>query len=243
MKRFIMLLPLLFALAACGQAPHSQSSDAIAALSDSWETALNAGDMDALVALYAPDAMLMPPNGSTDLGQKAARAMFGGMIAAGMTLELTTLEARASGDLGHNVGVYTMHDEDGAAVDKGKFVEIWKHNGDDWQIAVDIWNSDMPAMQMGGGEAHVMILHEVEDANRWMAAWRGKDSRKMLFKANGAEHVHAFHSADKPELAGLVVSVSDMQAFLAMLASEQGQAAAAEDGVKADTIVMMDEVE
>jgi len=66
--------------------------------------------------------------------------------------------------------------------------------------------------------AHVMFMHEVEDPDRRMAAWRGKDSRHKLFKAHGAAHVHAFHSPDQPRLNGLVVAVNDMDALQAMLA-------------------------
>lgn len=243
MTRLIAVLLLVFALAACGQPYVSQDGDEISALSDSWEAALNAGDLDALAALYTADALLMPPNEPAQRGQEAVRTMFDGMIAAGLTLELTTLDARESGDTGYNVGVYTMRAADGTRIDTGKFAEIWKRSNGSWQIASDIWNSDMPAMKMSGGGKHVMILHEVEDAARWMAAWSGKDSRHKLFMDHGVAHVHAFHSPDKPNLTGLVVNVSDMDAFQAMLESDMGRAAAAEDGVMADTIVMMSEVE
>jgi hypothetical protein len=84
-----------------------------------------------------------------------------------------------------------------------------------------------------------MILHEVEDAERWLAAWRGEDSRHDMFRANGAAHVHTFQSADKPNLTGLVIAVSDMEAFQDMLSSDAGRAAAAEDGVIADSMTVL----
>ena len=64
----------------------------------------------------------------------------------------------------------------------------------------------------------------------------------MEHKENGAAHVHAFRSADNPNLTGLVIAVKDMDALSAMLGSDEGQAAAAEDGVRMDTMVMMTEV-
>lgn len=86
---------------------------------------------------------------------------------------------------------------------------------------------------------HVLITHEVEDADKWLAAWSGPDSRHKLFKANGAKHVHTFQDANNPNLTGLVVAVADMDKFMAMLESEEGQAAAAADGVISDTMVLL----
>ncbi len=86
---------------------------------------------------------------------------------------------------------------------------------------------------------HVLITHEVEDAEHWLAAWRGPDSRHKLFKDNGAKMVHTFQDPNNPNLTGLVVSVADMDKFMAMLESGEGQAAAAADGVKMDTMVML----
>ena len=51
--------------------------------------------------------------------------------------------------------------------------------------------------------------------------------------------MHTFQSGDNPNLTGLVVSVADMDKFMAMLESDEGKAAAAEDGVKADTMVLL----
>lgn len=86
---------------------------------------------------------------------------------------------------------------------------------------------------------HVLITHEVEDAEHWLAAWRGPDSRHKLFKDNGAKMVHTFLDPNNPNLTGLVVSVADMEKFMAMLESDEGQAAAAADGVRMDTMVLL----
>ena len=88
---------------------------------------------------------------------------------------------------------------------------------------------------------HLVIMHEVEDVDHWLAAWRGEDSRHALFKAHGAEHVHVVKSGENPNVTGLVVAVEDMDKFMAMLESEEGQAAATEDGVKLDTMTILEE--
>ena len=54
-----------------------------------------------------------------------------------------------------------------------------------------------------------------------------------------AAHVHTFQDPDNPNVTGLVIAVSDMDALMAMLESEEGQAAAAADGVIPETLTML----
>ncbi len=245
MKRLLALLPLFLMLTGCNQAPAPADPSVITSRSEAWETAFNDKDIDALVDLYESHARLLPPNAEMNSGSDALRAEFGAMINAGLSVELTSIEATVSGDIGYNVGTYTLRDGDDVA-DVGKYMETW-HRGDDgqWRYSNDIWNSDMPVAAIAAAtkapETHLMISHEVNDADHWMAAWRGEKSRHKLFKDNGAAHVHTFRSADNPNLTGLVVAVSDIDALNAMLESEEGQAAATEDGVKFDTIVILTE--
>ncbi len=43
------------------------------------------------------------------------------------------------------VGVYEMGDGK-KTIDKGKYIVVWKKDGDTWKLFRDIWNSDMPPM-------------------------------------------------------------------------------------------------
>ncbi len=234
-----MATAALLALAACTQAPAPVDPSVITSRSDAWEEALNAKDIEALVALYTGDARLMPPDGATVSGSEAVREIFGGMIDAGVGVTLTTVEAAVSGDMGHNIGTYTTS-VGGEVVDTGKFVEIWQR-GDDgmWRIAADIWNSDGAQEAAAEDHSHMMIVHIVEDGDYWMDAWRGEDSRRKLFTDNGASHVRTFRSADNPNLTGLVIGIEDLAALRAMLASAEGAAAAAADGVDIDNITVL----
>lgn len=241
MKQVITLIAAILVIVACSQSTPSADPSAITSRSDAWEAALNAKDIDAIVALYTEDARILPPNGKMSRGSDAVRAAFGSMIDAGLGGELTSVETMVAGDIGYNVGTYSLTAGD-ETVDEGKFIEIWHRRGDgQWEMANDIWNSDldMPAGDMP--ETHIMITHEVDDAEKWLAAWRGENSRHKLFKDNGAAHVHTFQSADNPSVTGLVVAVKDLAALEAMLGSEEGRAAAAEDSVRADTITVLAE--
>ncbi len=246
MNKIIAALAVLVLVSGCNQAPQAADPSVITSRSDIWEQALNAKDIDTLAGLYTADTRVLAPNRKMAQGRDAVRAEFGAMIEAGLSGDLNSVEARVSGDIGYNVGTYTLTAGDDV-VDTGKYTEIW-HRGDDgeWRIASDIWNSDAAVAaeaEAPMAHTHMVIVHEVEDAGKWLAAWRGEDSRHSLFKENGARHVHTFQNADNPNLTGLVVAVSDMDALNAMLGSEEGMAAAAEDGVKADTMTVLSEVE
>lgn len=252
MKRLFLVMPLVLIIAACNQAAAPGDPSVITSRSAAWEAALNAKDVDGVAALYTSDARLMPPNLEMSTGLDGVRAAFGGMIDAGLSVKLVTVEASVTGNTGYRIGTYELMSGDDV-VDVGKYIETWQR-GDDgkWRIANDIWNSDRPPVPMQGqkkrerkhkgmGMAHLMILHEVKDAEHWLAAWTGEDSRRDLFKANGAMGVHTFQSADNPNLTGLVIGVKDMEALHAMLSSEEGQAAAAEDGVIAESMQVLTE--
>lgn len=232
-------LVLLIAIVACAP-PVSRDSPELAARSDAWEAALNAGDVEALTAMYAEDCRILPPNAELGQGRAAAAAAFGEMIDAGLTGELETVEARVAGDIGYHVGTYVLEGPDGSQVDRGKFVEVWRQIDGDWQISNDIWNSDMAADAARG--TTLIATHEVEDAARWLAAWQGEGSRHEQFAQHGAPHVRVFQSPENPNFTGLLIEVEDIEAFQAFLESPEGSAAKAEDGVKDATLRIVAEV-
>ena len=243
MNKLISLVPLLLFITACGQSAPSTDTAGIEAGSDAWEAALNAKDIDALVNLYTEDARLLPPGGEMTVGHDGVRAAFGAMIDAGQSGVTTIVEATVSGDVGYIVGTFTL-EAGGEQLGTGKYIETW-HRGADgkWLIANDIFNNDpMPKPKKHKMKhRHIVITHEVDDVDHWMAAWTGEDSRHKLFTDNGAAEVHTFRSADDPNLTGLVIGVKDMDALNAMLSSDEGQAAAVADGVRMDTIVRLTE--
>jgi ketosteroid isomerase-like protein len=237
MKKLITVIPLFIILVGCNQAAAPGDPSEITARSAEWDAALNAKDIDALAALYTDDARLMPPNAAMTVGDEGVRAEFGAMIDAGISTKITSIETSVSGNMGQSVGSFEVS-AGGAVIDVGKFIETWQR-GDDgaWRISNGIYNSDYPPA--GSNNEHLVIIHEVNDADHWLAAWRGDDSRRQMFEANGAAHVHTFTNPDNPHQTGLVISVSDMEALNTMLASEEGIAAADADGVRGDTLKVL----
>jgi len=89
----------------------------------------------------------------------------------------------------------------------------------------------------------VMAFHKVEDSRRWLQAWKpGPGSRHEDFRRHGAPRVRVFQSPDDPNLAGLVIEVEDFEAFKSFLDSPEGSKAKAADGVKSETMKILNEV-
>ena len=223
----VVALVLMIALTACAPQAADQSAE-LAALTDGWENALNAGDVDTLAGLYAEDCVLMPPNFELATGQAAVRETFGGMIAAGLTGGLDTIKAVAAGGVGYHTGTYWLKDANGTTIDRGKYMEGWQKIDGEWKIVHDIWNSDLAPF---ASATTIAITHDVKDGDHWLAAWQGEDSRHDDFAQHGVANVRVFQNPDKPTQIGLLVDVADMAAFEAFLNSDEGAAAKAEDGV------------
>ncbi|HEU0052908.1 MAG TPA: DUF4440 domain-containing protein, partial [Longimicrobium sp.] len=98
----VALLPLLL-LAACaapsrtGPAPTPTSPDAFR---QAWQEAFNRADTAALAALYADDAVLLPPGGTMLTGGRTAARQTVGRWMDEHTLRLGTIHQRVAGGVG-----------------------------------------------------------------------------------------------------------------------------------------------
>lgn len=133
--------------------------EAISAKDQAFAEAFTAGDAAAIAAQYAPDAVVLPPNGERIEGPAAIQETFAGMLAEipGTSLSLTTnnVQVAAAGDYAYGVGSYSMSGPapDGTEwSDQGKYLAVWKNVDGDWQMVVDTWNSDNPVPGMEGDE-------------------------------------------------------------------------------------------
>lgn len=122
----------------------------IRAVSLAWKEAFNTGDMAAVLALYAEDAVLAAPGVPAVLGKAAIREYFQQTIAAFKAAGLTVADAplgnlRASGDLAFRWMTYRISDRSGAFVDAGKLLTLFERKNGQWRIVGDTWNSDVEA--------------------------------------------------------------------------------------------------
>lgn len=125
--------------------------EAVRALDDEWERAAKAGDGEAIAALYAPDATLLPPNEPMREGEAAGQFWIDFTNNFSGPVELTPMHVEGRGDLAYTVGTYRLTvtpKQEGAKplpTDEGKYVVIQKKQADgSWKIVHDIWNSNNP---------------------------------------------------------------------------------------------------
>lgn len=125
-------------------------TESIEQAAEQWVEAFKAADASALSALYATDAVVMPPNEESHQGRAATQAwneQFFGQFTV-EEAELSTDKLAVNGDWAYRVGSYEMNMKpaEGESIgDAGKFIEIWARQADgSWKIAYDIWNSNNP---------------------------------------------------------------------------------------------------
>jgi ketosteroid isomerase-like protein len=121
----------------------------VAGRAATWEKEYNAGNLAAVVALYAPDGCRMPPNQEVARGSDAILANLKAGKDRGLAkVKIVVTSAESSGDLGYGTGTYVVTGADGSHVDHGKWMLVSKKSNGVWKTQCDIFNSDMP-MPMG----------------------------------------------------------------------------------------------
>src|SRR5262245_41293806 len=139
-------------LAGCGPKPTDSAAFEKQAKEDvrKFIPAFNTGDVETILAQYAPDAEVMAPGNPRAVGHDAIRALVekesAGLKAARLSLELNDDDkAAASGDLGHHSGSYVVKDATGTVIDSGNYLAVMQRQADGkWLMIRDTWNSDRP---------------------------------------------------------------------------------------------------
>lgn len=81
----------------------------------------------------------------------------------------------------------------------------------------------------------VIAHHDIDDTEHWLAS----PKRGELFGPLGITSIRTFVNPQNPTQVGLLLDVPDLDALVAALGTEEAAAAMAEDGVHADTLVML----
>ncbi len=103
--------------------------------------AINAGNLDAAVALYEPTGVLISPAGVPARGTAELRAALGGFIAMKPRLEAQAERVFESGDLALYLSRWTLHgvDPGGKAIEMaGESTDVLRRQADGrWLVAID----------------------------------------------------------------------------------------------------------
>jgi len=117
-------------------------------IGNDWARHWNAGDLDKVVAAYAPDAVYLPPHHEAVHGRESIREYLQGPLSHGVAeLAFDVTYIKQSDGVAWDVGTYRMSvpQNDGTRrEDHGKYLTVWKRAGTKWLIAADAWSSDLP---------------------------------------------------------------------------------------------------
>jgi uncharacterized protein (TIGR02246 family) len=143
---------LLIAVVVIGAVISTQAQNpvrrAIEANTRQFIEAFNKGDAAAVANMYTMDAHLLPPNSEIIEGRAEIQKFWQGAMSAGLKLvSLDIADLQVSGNTAIEVGRYTstMPGAGGATTtDKGKYVVVWKRQGQSWKLAIDTFNTSLP---------------------------------------------------------------------------------------------------
>jgi uncharacterized protein (TIGR02246 family) len=115
--------------------------ETIQSLDDQFSAAANRGDADAVAAMYASGATVLPPDNSVVKGA-GIQALFAGMASQVTDLKLTATDVtRLSPDYIREIGVSTYTTKSAKPVNvTGSYVVVWKQVDGAWKLWTDIFH-------------------------------------------------------------------------------------------------------
>ena len=149
---FISCLGVLLFIGCTQTAPDPRAADEkeLRDLDAQWSKAAGARDLDATVAYYADDAVVMPGDAPVANTKQTIRDLWAPMMALNVSVswQLNQAEVARSGDLGYAKGVYQLVMKDAAGkttTERGKLLEVWKKQSDGkWKCVIDNFSADAP---------------------------------------------------------------------------------------------------
>jgi uncharacterized protein (TIGR02246 family) len=141
------LIALLIAiLPAVAVAKGGDAKAGIEATNKAWMASVEKHDAAGVAAQYTADAMLLPPGMDTVAGTKNITTFFQGLVGDGSVkkVDLKTTELFEGGDTATEIGSYDVVGANGASLETGKYVVVWKKDGAMWRLHRDTWSSNAP---------------------------------------------------------------------------------------------------
>ena len=138
---------LRIAAAAKGE-PMSRNEAAVRRLTQEWVVACNTRQLDELLDLYAPDAVVVRSNLPPLRGSAAVREFFFSAIESGLgEVAVEPIRVEVVGDMAHEVGRYSALVPGTAGKrreERGKYLWVFaKQSSGDWKLVSECWSSDL----------------------------------------------------------------------------------------------------
>ncbi len=101
------------------------------------------------VALYAPDAVMMPPDAPAAKGTAAIRGVWNAFLQTPgliLRLEPEQIQLSSAGDFATDIGavITELDGPQGHVKDVSKYLEVWRKADGVWKVVYDTWNSNAP---------------------------------------------------------------------------------------------------
>ena len=146
---FFVLLAVLALSMGCGAPETGGFPPDLEAALDAFYTAVETGDTEAHIAIFADDAIMMPNHWTMTRGKENIADIFRageGYVFRLRDRQIVDFEVGGAMAYVVNSYFYTYHAEGSEPQwHKTKNVHIWKRDDEGrWKLKVDIWNSDVP---------------------------------------------------------------------------------------------------
>ena len=118
----------------------------IANASRSFEDAVRRGDLEAIINLYDPDAVVLAPDSPMIKGHEAISQLWKSAIEEyGLkSIRLESVELEIVGDIAYEIGNGTLDMAPPGGrqeTEEMKFLVVWKRSGGQWRLHRDTWNA------------------------------------------------------------------------------------------------------
>ena len=128
--------------------PMSRSEAAVRRLTQEWVLACNTRQLDELIELYAPDALVLRSNLPPIRGAAAVREFFYASLEAGLgEVAVDPMRVEVLGDMAHEVGRYSAlvpGTSGKRREERGKYLWVFaKQPNGDWKLISECWSSDL----------------------------------------------------------------------------------------------------
>lgn len=144
--RLLTLAGVIVTLAACAP-PQPKKEDVQAAITAGnkvFSESVAKGDGAGVASVFAADAMAMPAGMDAVTGNDAIRAFWQKSIDDGVReLKTETVSLDVGGPIAVETGTYVLTGANGAHLDHGKYLTLWKQENGGWKISRDIWTTSM----------------------------------------------------------------------------------------------------
>ncbi len=143
MTRFSLTLTLALLLSSLSLATATAAPAGAQAVDEAWRKAITANDLNAVMALYAEDAVMWLPDAPEAEGREAIRKSFAGLLAAntvtGTTFANTHYQTAGNLSVGWGDFTLTLSPKAGGSpvTLSGRFSVIARKEGGKWVYAVD----------------------------------------------------------------------------------------------------------